>query len=76
MIANTNAKVYKELGKKDKLAGKERYSFLLIESTLYRYPEERTEEITKTKFAKVLTGPVLKFGFVLRSKENFKDGVT
>lgn len=76
VTANTNAKVYMELGKKDKLASKERCSFLLIGKNLCRYPEEKTEGISKIKSIKVLTGPVLEFGFFIRSKENFKDGVT
>lgn len=57
------------------LAGKERWKFLVRRKNLCRYPEE-IEGISKIKFIKVLTSPALEFEFFIRSKENFKDGVT
>ena len=76
MLANINATVYKKLGKKDNRQAKKGTVFCLKEKKVCRYPEEKTEGIIKIKFIKVLTGPVLEFGFLFRSKENFKHGVT
>ena len=52
-------------------------NFWLEKKNLCGNPDEtEIEGISKIKFIKTLTGPVLEFEFVIRSKENFNDGVT
>lgn len=59
------------------LAGNKRWKFLVRKKNLCGYPDEREiKGISKIKFIKTLTGPLLEFEFVIRSKENFNDGVT
>lgn len=71
-----NAKGYMGLWRRDELSGrKRRQSFLSRGKHLCIYREERIEEINKMILIKNLTSPVLKFGFAIRSMENFKDGV-